>query len=124
MKYLMIATKKADGRYSAFLPDFPGTSVIGDSLEAVAADAQPTVENWMRKKKPDEFPEPGSGDAGEEAARPGSICLLVDIDSSFINNARIRINISIPSYALYMIDSAAKKAGLNRSEYLVKKALA
>lgn len=124
MKYLMIATKTRDGRYRAIMPDFPGDALLGVSLESLAADAQTFVENWMRKRRTADFPQPGSVDSEAMASAPGAICALVDIDPTFLDRAKVRVNISIPAYALQMIDRGAKKAGLNRSEYLVKKALA
>lgn len=98
--------------------------MIRKLIKAVAANTKTTVENWMRKRKLEEYPECDSGAARGKAAKSGTIGMLMGIVTTFTNNVRIMKFISITSFALYMIDNAAKKAGLNRSGYLVKKALA
>ena len=48
----------------------------------------------------------------------------MDVDPAFMDDSTVRISVSVPRYALGMIDKAAKLAGKKRSTYLVERALA
>jgi len=49
---------------------------------------------------------------------------LVDVDLDKLMGPAERINITVPRFALKKIDSAAARSGMNRSQFLVKAALA
>jgi hypothetical protein len=59
--------------------------------------------------------------SSEEAK--GRVLVIVDVDTNFLNNVTQRINITVPRYALSMIDKLARAKGMSRSAYMVKAAL-
>ncbi len=54
----------------------------------------------------------------------GATWALVDVDLDKLMGPAERINITVPRFALKKIDSAAARSGMNRSQFLVKAALA
>lgn len=125
MKYPMIVYQSEDSDYCGLLPDFPGMFLAEKSLDELAASVQDAVETWMEGEEPEKFPAPSTLQqiAGcDEAA--GRALVLVDVDPSFMDDSTVRISVSVPRYALGMIDKAAKLAGKKRSTYLVERALA
>lgn len=125
MKYPMIVYKSDASDYCGLLPDFPGMFLAEKTLDALADSVQEAVETWMEGEDPERFPAPGSLEqaAAREDAQ-GRALLMVEVDPSFLDDTVERINITVPRYALAMIDRAAKKAGKKRSAFLVERALA
>ena len=119
MQYPMILYKSEGSDFCGLLPDFPGLFLAEKSMQALVSSVQDAVELWMDGEEPEAFPAPSSLDsvAAREEAR-GRTLLLVDIDPTFMDGRVERISITVPRYALAMIDRAAKKAGKKRSRYL------
>jgi predicted RNase H-like HicB family nuclease len=120
----MIVYKSEGSGYGGLLPDFPGCYPMGDTLDALLADVQGAVETWMDGEDTAIFPVPSSLEAvqASEDAK-GRILVLADVNTSFLETASERINITIPRYALAAIDKMAKARGLSRSAYMVRSAL-
>ena len=125
MRYPMIVYKSDGSDYCGLLPDFPGLFVAEKTLDELVDSVQDAVETWMDGEAPEAFPAPCSLEqaAAREDAR-GRALVMVEIDPAFLDDKVGRINITVPRYALAMIDRAAKKAGKKRSTFLVERALA
>jgi predicted RNase H-like HicB family nuclease len=124
MLFPMIVYKSEDSSYCGLLPDFAGCYPMAESLDALVRDVQGAVETWMEGEDPSMFPAPTPIDAvqaGEDAH--GRALMVVDVDTSFMDNATQRINITTPRYALSMIDKRARERGMSRSAYMVRAAL-
>ena len=124
MKFPMIIYKDEHSDYCGLLPDFPGMFLAEKSVDALAESVQDAVEVWMEGEEPEKFPAPSTlQQISETEEAKGHTLVLVDVDPSFLDTSTIRISVSVPRYALAMIDKAAQKAGKKRSTYLVESAL-
>ncbi len=120
----MIVYKSDPSSYGGFLPDFPGCYPMGETLDELMQDVQSAVETWMEGEDPAIFPLPSSLEsvqASEDAK--GRALVLVDVNTSFLDGATERVNITVPRYALSAIDRLAKAQGMSRSAYMVKSSL-
>jgi hypothetical protein len=80
------------------------------------------IEGLLEDK--DAVPMPSSIDEHQSSNEfTGGIWALVDVDLDKLMGPAERINISVPRFALRKIDAAAAKAGMNRSQFLVRTAL-
>jgi len=70
MKYVYVIEKAEDGTYSAYVPDLPGCTASGDSLEElkqnIAEGVQLYIEGLREQHEP--VPTPGSAVGTIEAA--------------------------------------------------------
>jgi predicted RNase H-like HicB family nuclease len=124
MRFPMIVYKSEGSGYGGLLPDFPGCYPMGETLDALAADAQDAVETWMDGEDPAIFPVPSSLEAVQASPdAQGRALVLVDINTAFLESVAERVNITVPRYALAAIDKLAKAQGLSRSAYMVRSAL-
>lgn len=125
MKYPMIVYKEPDSDYCGLLPDFTGMFLAEKTLEELVSSVQDAVETWMDGQNPENLPAPtGMQQALASEDAQGRALVMVDVDPSFLDASVTRINISVPRYALALIDRAAQAAGKKRSAYLVERALA
>lgn len=124
MLFPMIIYKSENSSYGGLLPDFPGCYPMGQTVSELVGSVQDAVETWMYGEPPETFPAPSSLDAvqASEDSR-GKTIVLVDIDPAFLNTTTQRINITVPIYALEIIDKAARARGMARSAFLVQSAL-
>ena len=78
----------------------------------------------MEGEDPAIFPVPSALEAvqASEDAK-GRPLVLVCVDASFLDSTTERINITVPRYAVGMIDKRAKALGMSRSAYMVKASL-
>ena len=124
MRFPVIVYKSEGSGYGGLLPDFPGCYPMGETLDALAADAQDAVETWMDGEDPAIFPVPSSLEAVQASPdAQGRALVLVDINTAFLESVAERVNITVPRYALAAIDKLAKAQGLSRSAYMVRSAL-
>jgi len=125
MRFPMIVYKSEGSGYGGLLPDFPGCYPMGETLDAIAADVQGAVETWMEGEDPAIFPVPSSLEAVQASPEAkGRALILVEVDTAFLESVSERVNITVPRYALAVIDRVAKAQGLSRSAYMVRSALA
>ena len=47
MKYVYVIEKADDGSYSAYVPDLPGCTTSGDSLEEIRANIKDAVASYI-----------------------------------------------------------------------------
>lgn len=122
MKYIAIIHKDGDSAYGVTLPDFPGCFSGADTLDAVPAAIQEAVELWAEGEKIDP-PTPSTfDDVATLDAAQGGMLMLVDISFDFLDQKAVPVNITMPVYMRDRIDSAAKRSGLNRSQFLQRAA--
>jgi len=122
MLYPVIIHKDEGSVFGVTVPDFPGCTTAGDTLEEALANVQEAVELYMDGE--DELPAPSAledvlRDHGEE----GGAIMLVDVDLSFMDTTTQRVNITLPAYALRLVDKAAERRGMTRSAYLAEAAI-
>ncbi len=122
MKYIAIVHKDSDTAYGVTLPDFPGCFSGADTLEEVPAAIQEAVELWAEDEKVDP-PTPSTfDDVAKFESAQGGVLMLVDVSFDFLNQKAVPVNITMPVYLRDRIDSAAKRSGMNRSQFLQKAA--
>ena len=92
--------------YGAIVPDFEGCFAAADSLKELAAAVQEAA-GALFEGADAEIPEPS--DPEELGEFQGGSWAFIDIDTTKLNTAKERVNISVPAFALREID-----------EYLIK----
>lgn len=122
MKYIAIIHKDGDSAYGVTLPDFPGCFSGADTLEAVPAAVQEAVELWAEGEKIDPPTASTFDDVAKLEAAQDGILMLVDVSFDFLDQKAVPVNITMPVYMRDRIDSAAKRSGLNRSQFLQRAA--
>ena len=124
MRFPMIVYKNENSAYGGLLPDFPGCYPMGETIDALMADAQDAVETWMEGEDPAIFPIPTSLETAQASPdAQGRVLVLIDINTAFLESVAERVNITVPRYALFAIDKMARAQGLSRSAYMVRSAL-
>ncbi len=125
MLYPVIVHKEAGTLYGVTVPDFPGVFSAGDTLEEAMATVQDSIENFYLGEEVKNLPDPSPLEKvlTSEDAEGGAV-VLVDVNFDFLNKKVVPVNISMPVYIRDRIDKAAKAAGLPRSAYMVRAALA
>lgn len=70
MKYTFVIEKAADGSFSAFVPDLPGCTSSGDTLEELQANIREAVDLYIEslRENNEPIPQPGSMTGTVEAA--------------------------------------------------------
>lgn len=123
MKYPIIIHKDAGSDYGATVPDFPGVFSGGTTLEETLSNVQEAIETYCEGEDGFEPPSPTSLDivlASEDAE--GGAVVFVDVNFDFLEKRAVPVNITMPLYMRNRIDSAAKRNGLNRSQFLQRAA--
>ena len=123
MKYPVIIHKEASSDYGATVPDFPGVFSGGTTLEETLANVQEAIETFCDGEDGFEPPSPSSLVVGlaSEGAEGGAV-VFADVNFDFLEKKAVPVNITMPLYMRNRIDSAAKRNGLNRSQFLQKAA--
>jgi predicted RNase H-like HicB family nuclease len=70
MRYVYIIEKAADGSFSAFVPDLPGCTTCGDSVDEVKENIKEAVELYVEtlREKGESVPQPTTTTGIVEAA--------------------------------------------------------
>lgn len=70
MKYLVIIEKADDGSYSAYVPDLPGCTSSGDTVEELRENVRQAIEGHVGvlREMGERVPEPSSSAETVEAA--------------------------------------------------------
>jgi predicted RNase H-like HicB family nuclease len=114
------------GDYDIVFPDFPGCVSGGADLEGVFKNAQEALDLHLAGMSEDgaDIPAPsGLADIRTEAKDLEIKDYEIIQVTGLIPEKAVRVNITIPEWALCRIDKAAKEIGLNRSKLLTKAAL-
>ncbi len=111
--------KDPGSAYGVTIPDLPGCFTAGDTLDEALHNVQEAVELCLEDAE--SAPEPRSlEDYLDDPAYTGGTWVLVQVDLSFLQRRRVRVNVTMPEAMLHRIDSAAKARGLTRSGFLVQ----
>jgi predicted RNase H-like HicB family nuclease len=124
MQYIGYLHKEADSDYGVSFPDFPGCVTAGESLEDARRMAGEALGLHIQGMIEDGEPIPEPSTLDELANDPdmhGAVAVLVTPD---MPERTVRFNITARQSQLEAIDRLAKKAGMNRSAFLVHSALA
>lgn len=118
--YVAIVEGDQDAGYSAYFPDLPGCVTGAESMMELAEAAREALKLHLNGMAEDGelFPEPTALEAVKVPREVKEIGrLLVDID---IDDAPVRVNISIGAQFLKRVDIAAEARGMTRSGYLIE----
>lgn len=120
--YVAIVEGDQGGGYSAFFPDLPGCVTAADTMIELPTSAREALALHLQGMSEDGtvFPEP----TALEDIRPDPDVrevgrLIIDVD---IQDAAVRVNISIGAQFLNRVDVAAEARGMTRSGFLVEAA--
>jgi predicted RNase H-like HicB family nuclease len=106
--------------YGAIVPDFEGCFAAADSLKELAAAVQEAA-GALFEGEDAGIPEPSDPEELDEFQ--GGSWAFIDIDTTKLNTAKERVNISVPAFALREIDDYISRLGENRSHFLYTTAL-
>lgn len=117
--YVAVVEGDQDRGYSAFFPDLPGCVTAAETMLELPAAARDALSLHLQgmAEDGDAFPEPTAIEAiksDPDAKEVGRI--LVDAD---VEDAPVRVNISIGAQFLKRVDVAAEARGMTRSGFLV-----
>jgi len=103
-------------------PDFPGCFSAADDWQDINRMAQEAVECHVAgESEPLPIPTPLEKLARDTKYK-GGVWMLVDLDTTRLDPAPKRVNISLPSSLLSQIDEYAEEHHLTRSGFLAKAA--
>ena len=123
MQYIGYLHKEADSDFGVSFPDFPGCITAGESLEDARRMAGEALGLHIQGMIEDGEPIPEPSTLDEVANDPdmrGAVAVLITPD---MPERTVRFNITARQSQLEAIDRRAKKAGMNRSAFLVHSAL-
>lgn len=118
--YVAVVEGDQDSGYSAYFPDLPGCVTGAESMVELAGAARDALKIHLQGMAEDGelFPDPTALETikvPKEIKEVGR--LLVDVD---IEDAPVRVNISIGAQFLKRVDVAAEARGMTRSGYLIE----
>lgn len=124
---LPIAIHKEDGSvFGVIIPDIKGCHSWGESIEEAVANAEEAIYDHISILMEDgEFKDinPSKVEDLIEIYKDVNVWSFVDIDLSKVDPEPVRVNLSIPHYALYTIDAYVKDNNETRSGFLTRVAL-
>jgi predicted RNase H-like HicB family nuclease len=126
MLFPIVIHKDPESTFGVTVPDLPGCFSAGGTLDEALRMSQEAIELHIEGllEDNDAVPMPHSIDEHQDSKEyQGGIWALVDVDLDKLMGPAERINITVPRFALRKIDAAAAKAGMNRSQFLVRTAL-
>jgi predicted RNase H-like HicB family nuclease len=65
MQYLYIIEKATDGSYSAYVPDLPGCTTSGDTVDEVKRGIKDAVDSYVEELRADGHPVPEPSTAAD-----------------------------------------------------------
>ncbi len=126
MHYPIVIHKEPDSSYGVTVPDLPGCFSGAETLDVAIARASEAVafhiEGLLLKGEPTPPPRPIAVHQANPDYEDG-IWVLVAVDLALLSEKSVRVNISMPSRVLAVLDSAAERAGESRSALLTQAAL-
>ncbi len=121
-QYIALIHKDADSDYGVSFPDFPGCISVGQTLDEarnMAAEALAFHVSGMIEDG-EAIAEPSTLEAvmADQDNRDG-VAILVPLETQ---SKTVRVNISVPSEVLDLIDKHAEANGFTRSGFIVSAA--
>jgi predicted RNase H-like HicB family nuclease len=123
MQYIAYLHKDKKSDYGVSFPDFPGCITAGSTLEEARKMAVEVLSLHIAGMQEDgeEIPEPSTlDDLQSDPAMKGAVAFLVEAAEQ---EKTVRINITARESQIAEIDKRARAAKLNRSAYMVNRAL-
>ena len=126
MHYLaMLHIEEGKPGIGVTVPDLPAVSSAGDSVDEALANVADAILLYLEVLAEDghDLPAP-SGELPE--VEPGQVLAIVNVDLAKMEPARskaVRLNVSIPGYAVNLIDQAAASVGASRSGFITRATL-
>lgn len=120
MRYVALIDGEA-GTYGVTIPDFPGCTAMGATVEEALAAAVEAMRDWVDVVEEDggTAPVPRTADALRadpdvaEALAEGA--MLATVALVRVTGRPVKANLSLDSGVLAVLDAEAKRAGLTRS---------
>ena len=120
------ALETAPGRtdYGVTVPSLPGCRSAGDTLDEALGTAEDAILTYLRMLVEDGKPLPAPTRNVPLELGPREVMGAIDVDLEKIDppRAAVRLNVSIPGYAIDLIDRAAGHAGTTGSGFLTRAA--
>ncbi len=105
------------------LPDFEGCFAAADTLEGIPKACQEAMEAHFFEE-PETVPKASKlADLKKSAKLKGGEWMFVDLDVGRIQAKPIRLNVSLPSNLVRLIDQQAKSRKMTRSGFLADAAM-
>ena len=124
MEYIAYLHKDRGSDYGVSFPDFPGCITAGRTLDEASRMAEEALVLHIQGmiEDGDLVPEPSRlDDIAKDAARQGAIAFMVKVEAP---DATVRVNITARESQIAKIDELAEAAGMTRSGYMVRAAIA
>ena len=126
MHYPIVIHKDPGSSYGVTVPDLPGCFSGAETLEGAISNARGAIafhiEGLLLQGEPTPEPEPLSVHQANPDYSNG-IWMLIDVDMALLSDHAVRVNISIPSRVLAVVDEAAARDSESRSGFLARAAL-
>ena len=126
MYYPIVIHKEKGSSYGVTVPDLPGCFSGAETLDVAIARAGEAVafhiEGLLLQGEPTPSPQPIAVHQAKPDYADG-IWVLVPVDLALLSEKSVRVNISMPSRVLAVLDTAAERAGQSRSALLTQAAL-
>ena len=123
MKIPVYIHKDPETCFGVTIPDIPGCFTAGDTFEEALANVQEAIELWVEAGEG--FPEEISAiDTHlDNPVYTDGFWALAELDTSFLNEKYLRINITMRESDRNKIDHAARAQNKARSAFLVDAAM-
>lgn len=126
MRYVAVIHKDAGTGYGVTVPDLPGCSSAGDTLEEAVESAREAIACHIERMLLDGEPIPERASLETHQAdenHKGGVWVLVPVDVSKLSSKTRRVNITLPERVLAIVDQAAVREGESCSGWLARAAL-
>lgn len=116
MRYLVVLHQDQDsGPYGVTVPDLPGCFSAGDTFAEALEQAREAIALHVETLLANRLPVPSPSD---RVNPDGGIVAAVDVDDGLLSERAVRVNITLPSRLLAVLDRHAKRAEGGRSGLL------
>ena len=113
MQYLVVVHRdRPDGSCGVTVPDLPGCFSAGDTLADALQNAAEAIALHVEGMLTDGEPVPPPSDTIEP---DGGIVAAVTVDDGLMSERAVRVNVTLPSRLLALIDRVAKRTKGGRS---------
>ena len=126
MRFAVVVHKDNGSSYGVTVPDLPGCISGGDTLDEAFASVQEAILLRLEGILASGGPLPETHSIEKHQANEdfqGGIWGLIDVDLADIPDKAARVNITVPSRMLAVIDTWAKREGESRSGFILRAAL-
>ena len=126
MRYPIVVHKDDNSSYGVTVPDLPGCFSGGDTLDDAFDMGRGAIVGHIETLLMDGQSVPEQRPLHVHQDNPdfaGGIWGLVDVDMSKLSGKTVRVNITMPSRVLAIIDAAAAREGESRSGLLTRTVL-